>query len=75
MNPKWTVWLGGALLAAVIAAAIYLPALRRQVNKAKDLTEKNRRAGAARIAARGPREHRGSDGEGEHVLGFTRPGG
>ncbi len=40
MNPKWTVWIGGVLLAAVIAAALYFPALRRQVNKAKDLTEK-----------------------------------
>ena len=40
MTPKWMVWLGGVLLAAVIAAALYFPALRRQVNKAKDLTEK-----------------------------------
>jgi len=40
MTPKWVVWLGGVLLAAVIAAALYFPALRRQVNKAKDLTEK-----------------------------------
>jgi len=40
MSPKWRVWLGGGLLAAVIAAALYFPALRRQVNKAKQLTEK-----------------------------------
>ena len=40
MNPKWTVWLTGILVAAVIAAGLYFPALRRQVNKAKDLTEK-----------------------------------
>jgi hypothetical protein len=40
MNPKWTIWLGGVLLAAVIAAALYFPALRRQVDKAKELTEK-----------------------------------
>jgi spore germination protein GerM len=40
MNPKWRVWLAGGLLVAVIAAAFYLPALRRQVNKAKSLTEK-----------------------------------
>jgi spore germination protein GerM len=40
MNPKWHVWLTGGLLVAVIAAAFYLPALRRQVNKAKSLTEK-----------------------------------
>jgi hypothetical protein len=40
MSPKWHVWLGGVLLAAVIAAALYFPALRRQVYKAKTLTEK-----------------------------------
>ncbi|HUL32991.1 MAG TPA: GerMN domain-containing protein [Candidatus Eisenbacteria bacterium] len=40
MSAKWTVWLSGVLLAAVIAAALYFPALRRQVNKARDLTEK-----------------------------------
>jgi len=40
MNVQWRVWLAGALAAAVIVAALYFPALRRQVNKAKDLTEK-----------------------------------
>jgi spore germination protein GerM len=40
MNAKWRVWLAGVLLAAVIAAALYFPALRRQVEKAKNLTEK-----------------------------------
>jgi spore germination protein GerM len=40
MNFKWRVWVAGGLLAAVIAAALYFPALRRQVNKAKTLTEK-----------------------------------
>ena len=40
MSVQWRVWLSGILLAAVIAAALYFPALRRQVNKAKDLTEK-----------------------------------
>jgi spore germination protein GerM len=40
MTPKWVVWLGGILLAAVIAAALYFPALKRQVNKAKSITEK-----------------------------------
>jgi spore germination protein GerM len=40
VNPKWTVWLTGILVAAVIAAGLYFPALRRQVNKAKNLTEK-----------------------------------
>jgi len=39
MSPKWRVWLAGGLLAAVIAAALYFPALRRQVDKAKQLTE------------------------------------
>ena len=40
MTPKIRVYLAGALLAAVIAAALYFPALRRQVDKAKQLTEK-----------------------------------
>jgi sporulation and spore germination protein len=40
MTPKWRVWLAGALLAAVIAAALYFPALRRQVNKARQITDK-----------------------------------
>ena len=41
MTPKWRVWLAGGLLAAVIAAALYFPALRRQVDKARTLTEKS----------------------------------
>jgi hypothetical protein len=40
VSVQWRVWISGTLLAAVIAAALYFPALRRQVNKAKDLTEK-----------------------------------
>jgi hypothetical protein len=40
MNVKWPYWLGGILLAAVIGAALYFPALRRQVDKAKNITEK-----------------------------------
>jgi len=40
MSPKWRVWLGGGLLAAVIGAALYFPALRRQVYKAREITEK-----------------------------------
>jgi spore germination protein GerM len=40
MNSKWRLWLGGILLVAVIGAALYFPALRRQVYKARDLTEK-----------------------------------
>jgi len=40
MSAKWRVWLAGGLLAAVIAAALYFPALRRQVDKAAQLTEK-----------------------------------
>jgi spore germination protein GerM len=40
MTPRWRVWLAGGLLAAVIGAALYFPFLRRQVNKAKTLTEK-----------------------------------
>ena len=41
MIARWRLWLGGALLAAVIGAALYFPALRRQVNVAKQLTEKS----------------------------------
>jgi len=41
MIAKWRLWLGGALLVAVIGAALYFPALRRQVNVAKQLTEKS----------------------------------
>jgi len=40
MIARWRLWLGGALLVAVIGAALYFPALRRQVNVAKQLTEK-----------------------------------
>lgn len=41
MIARWRLWFGGALLVAVIGAAIYFPALRRQVNVAKQLTEKS----------------------------------
>jgi hypothetical protein len=40
MIARWRVWVGGALAVAVIGAALYFPALRRQVNVAKQLTEK-----------------------------------
>ncbi len=40
MMPRWRVWLAGVLLAAVIVAALYFPALRRQVDKVAQLTEK-----------------------------------
>src|SRR5262249_13285396 len=41
MNPpQWRYWFAGVLLVAVIIAALSFPGLRRQVNKAKDLTEK-----------------------------------
>jgi spore germination protein GerM len=40
VNPRWQIWLAGALLASVIAAALYFPALRHQVDKAKQLTQK-----------------------------------
>jgi spore germination protein GerM len=40
MNPKWRVSLTGGLLVAVVAGAFYFPALRRQVNKTKNVTEK-----------------------------------
>jgi spore germination protein GerM len=41
MNPKWRLWVAGGLLVAVVAAALYFPALRRQVNKTKNLPEKS----------------------------------
>ena len=40
MSGRWRMWLAGGLLAAVIAAALYFPALRHQVDVAKQLTEK-----------------------------------
>jgi spore germination protein GerM len=40
MMPRWVYWVGGILLAAVIGAALYFPALRGQVNKARQITEK-----------------------------------
>jgi len=40
MIARWRLWLGGMLLVAVVGAALYFPALRRQVNVAKQLTEK-----------------------------------
>ncbi len=40
MISRWMYWVAGALLVAVIGAAIYFPALRNQVEKARQLTEK-----------------------------------
>lgn len=40
MNWSWRTWLVIVLVIAVMAAALYFPALRRQVYKAKDITEK-----------------------------------
>lgn len=40
MIAKWRIWLGGVLAVAVIGAALYFPALRRQVDVARQLTEK-----------------------------------
>jgi len=40
MSPQSRVWLAGGLFAAVIAAALYFPALRHQVRNAAQLTEK-----------------------------------
>jgi len=65
-------WLGGVLFyAAVIAAALYFPALRRRVNKAKELTEKTASRPAARVAAVAPVSTGDPTGEGEHVLGIA----
>ena len=40
MNFTWRTWLVIVLVIAVVGAALYFPALRRQVYKAKDITEK-----------------------------------
>lgn len=40
MNSRWQFWLAGVLFVLVMSAALYFPSLRRQVNKAKDITEK-----------------------------------
>jgi len=40
MSPQSRVWLAGGLFAAVMAAALYFPALRHQVRSAAQLTEK-----------------------------------
>ncbi len=40
MIARWHLWVGGILLAAVIAAALYFPALRKRVDSAAQLTEK-----------------------------------
>jgi len=40
MNLTWRTWLVIVLIIAVAGAALYFPALRRQVYKAKDITEK-----------------------------------
>jgi hypothetical protein len=40
MTPQSRVWLAGGLFAAVVAAALYFPALRHQVRNAAQLTEK-----------------------------------
>jgi hypothetical protein len=54
MNPRWRVWLGGVLLAAVIAAALYFPALRRQVDRAAQLTEKTAEQARRELIPAGP---------------------
>lgn len=40
MISRWMYWIAGALLIAVVGAAIYFPALRGQVNRARQITEK-----------------------------------
>jgi spore germination protein GerM len=40
MSSKWQYWVAGILLIAVVIAAFYFPALRGQVNRAAQLTEK-----------------------------------
>jgi hypothetical protein len=40
VSPKWQFRLSAVLFVLVMGAALYFPSLRRQVNKAKDITEK-----------------------------------
>lgn len=40
MNSKWQFWAGAVLFVLVMGAALYFPSLRRQVNKAAQITEK-----------------------------------
>jgi len=40
MNSKWQFWTAAILFVAVMGAALYFPSLRKQVNKAKEITEK-----------------------------------
>jgi spore germination protein GerM len=54
MNTKWTIWLAVGLLAAVIGAALYFPALRRQVNKAAQATEKTAEQARRELIPPGP---------------------
>ena len=81
MIARWRLWLGGALLVAVIGAALYFPALRRQVNVAKQLTEKTAEQARRELldlptitlrssAATSASEQRRPQGEGQNVLGL-----
>lgn len=40
MNSRWQFWSAAVLFVAVMGAALYFPSLRKQVNKAKEITEK-----------------------------------
>jgi len=40
MNSRWQFWISAVLFVLVMGAALYFPSLRRQVNKAKDITQK-----------------------------------
>ena len=39
MNSKWQFWMAAILFVLVMGAALYFPSLRRQVKKAKDITQ------------------------------------
>jgi hypothetical protein len=40
MSSRWQFWSAAVLFVVVMGAALYFPSLRRQVNKAKEITEK-----------------------------------
>ena len=59
MTPRWQFWGAAVLFVLVMGAALYLPSLRRQVNKAATITEKT--AAEARRELLPPAPLNGSD--------------
>jgi hypothetical protein len=51
MNPRWKYWVLGGLALAVIAAAIYFPALRRRVKRAAKIQQQSEEQARRELAA------------------------